>query len=140
MVFGGVDAVADVDNFGVDVGGGLLGLVVGYVFVEGLEIDILALCWDKHEAGVGARCDAYHGDLLHVGALVAGGLQSVERELGGDVLGGDVAAALSGAATLEKIMREKADVGLDVLGMDCLQGDDGCSGKTAGRGSRTNGL
>ena len=68
-----------------------------------------APCWrDQRESGFGQSGDSDHRNFLHVGAVVAGRLQSIQRELRGDVFGGDVAAALSGAAAFEQIVRQEA--------------------------------
>ena len=70
-------------------------------------------------------------DLLEVGAVVAGGLEAVEGELGGDVLGGQIAAAEAGAAAFQEVVGEEADVGADVFGVDGLLGrlDGGGQGR-----------
>ena len=54
-------------------------------------------------------------ELLEEGAVVAGGLEPALREVLGDVVGGLVVALLTGAAALELIAGEVAEV-LDVLG------------------------
>src|SRR5204863_7929396 len=110
-----LDAVADKNNFRVDVRRRLLRLVIGDVFVERLEGFGQAIRWNKRKASVSARRDPDHRNLLHVTALVAGRFQSIESELRGHVFGSQVASALSSAAAFEKIVREEADVGLDVL-------------------------
>jgi hypothetical protein len=56
--------------------------------------------------------------LLEVGAVVAAGFEAVEGELGGDVLGGDLAAAEAGAAAFEEIVGEELDVGADLFGIN----------------------
>ena len=66
----------------------------------------------------GKRGDADHGHFLEVGAVVTGGLQAVERELRGDVFGGDVAAALADAAAFEQVAREKLDVRANFFRID----------------------
>ncbi len=88
----------------------------------------------------GGGSDADHGDFLEIGAVVAGGLQAIEPELGGDVFGGDVAATLSGAAAFEEVEREEADVGADVLGIDFLEGGDGVGREMGGFDGRGLGL
>ena len=57
-------------------------------------------------------------DPLEVGAVVAAGLQAVERELGGDVLRGEVAAAQAGVAAFEQIVGEEFYVGSDLFRVD----------------------
>src|SRR5208282_1128471 len=123
------DAVADVDDFGFNIGFGLLRLIVGDILVEGLEVDFLALRGYETKTRVGAGRDADHGNLLQVGTVVARGLQAIERKLGGDVFGGNVAAALAGASSLKQIVGEEADMGLDAVGTNALQCGDGGRGK-----------
>ena len=53
------------------------------------------------QRGIGLRLDAHQRDLLEVGAVVAGRFGAGQRELGGDVLGGDIAAALADAAAFQ---------------------------------------
>ena len=70
---------------------------------------------------------------MQIGAIVAGRLQSIERELRRDVFGGNVASALAGAAAFEKIVGEEANVSLDVVGANALHGGDGGRGQGASR-------
>ncbi len=122
------DAVADEDDGGVDVDGGGEGavgdgVVVTVLEVVGVEHDadlaIGALGRDDGHGGFfGDGLHADHVDLLEVGAVVAAGFEAVEGELGGDVLGGDRAAAEAGAASFEEIVGEELDVGADLFGVD----------------------
>ena len=125
VVFGGFDAVAHVNDVGIDIRFGLLSLIVGYVLVERLEVERLPAGGDQREASVGAGREADHGDFLHIGAVFAGGLQAIERELGGNVFGGQVAATLAGAASFEKIVGKEAGLLLDVFRADVLHSVDG---------------
>ena len=79
------------------------------------------------------RGDADHGNLLHVGAVVARGLQTVQGELCGNVFRGDVTAPLSGAAALKQVVRQKAHMSTDAFGVNllkCRNGGGGESGPT----------
>src|SRR6266851_2036384 len=142
---GGGDAVADEDDGGIDVDGGGEravgdGVVVAVLEVDGVESDSDAfrLFGDERHGGFGG--DGIHADevdLLEVGAVVAAGFEAVEGELGGDVLGGYLAAAQAGAASFEEIVGEELDVGADLFGVDggfgCFDcGRDGL-GEGAGR-------
>ena len=59
--------------------------------------------------------------LLQIGAIVTGRLQAVQREFGGDVAGGNVAATRARAASLEQIARQKLHMRADPLRIDALQ-------------------
>ena len=122
------DAVADEDDGGVDVDGGGEGAVG-----DGVVVAIFEVVGVEHDAdlavGTLGRDDGHGGffgdglyadevDLLEVGAVVASGLEAVDGELGGDVFGGDFAAAEAGAASFEEIVGEKLDVGADLFGVD----------------------
>ena len=94
---------------------------------------------DGHGGFFGDGVHADHVDLLEVGAVVAAGFEAVEGELGGDVLGGDLAAAEAGAASFEEIVGEELDVGADLFGVDggfggFDGGRDGLLGLSAGGG------
>ena len=74
----------------------------------------------------GVSGDADHGNLLHISAVVTGRLEPVQRELRGNVFGGNVAATLPGPAALEQIVRQEAHVGTDTLSFNLLKcGDRG---------------
>jgi hypothetical protein len=125
---GRVDAVADEDDGGVDVDGGGEGavgdgVVVAVLEVDGVEGDAdLAVGTlgrdDGHGGFAGDGVHADEVDLLEPGAVVAAGFEAVEGELGGDVLGGDFAAAEARAASFEEIVGEEAHVGADLFGVD----------------------
>ena len=72
----------------------------------------------RHGGFGGDGVHADEVDLLEIGAVVAAGFEAVEGELGGDVLGGDLAAAEAGAASFEEIVGEELDVGADLFGVD----------------------
>ncbi len=125
FIFRGLDSVSDENDGGVYVVGGTLGFVVSDVLVERLELQGIPFVGDKIESGLGRRSDSDHGNFLKKSPVVAGRLQSSKPELGGDVFGGDVASALSGAAAFEKIKREITDVGADVFGVNFFERSDG---------------
>jgi hypothetical protein len=52
--------------------------------------------------------------------------------LGRDVLGGNITSTLAGAPALQKIKRQKTNVGADVLGINLLEGGNGGRGKVGG--------
>ena len=66
--------------------------------------------------------DTREGHALQIAAVVACGLESVERELPRDVVRRKVPAARAGAATLEQVIREKLDVRANPLGVDAADG------------------
>ena len=133
VVFGRFDAVADVDNLGVNIGFGLLGLIVGNVFVEWFEVERMkgrrTLRRNERETRVGAGRNANHRNFLQIRPVVAGRFQPIERKLRRDIFGGNVAPTLAGAASFEKIVGEEANMGLDVVGTNALHGGDGGRGK-----------
>ena len=132
VVFGRFDAIADVDDVGVNLGFGLLRLIVGDVIVERFEVERIkarTFGGNEREARVGAGRDADHRNFLQIGAVVAGGLQSIERKLRRDVFGGNVASTLAGAAPFEKVVGEEANMGLDVIRTNALHSGDGRRGK-----------
>ena len=104
-------------------------LIVGDIFVEWLQLVCGSIAGrvtgNEREPRVGARRDADHRNFLQIGTIVARRFQSIERKLRGDVLRGNVASALAGAASFEKIVRKKPDMGLDVVGTNALHGVDG---------------
>ncbi len=134
FVFGGLNSVSDENDGGVYVAGGALGFVVSDVFVERLEFEGVTFIGDEFESGFGRGSDPDHRHFLEVGPVVAGGLQSIEPELGGDVFGGKVASALASAAAFEKVERERADVGANMFGVNFFEGGNGRGGKVGGRG------
>jgi len=129
VVFRRFDSVADKNNFGIDIRLRLLGLVEGDVFVKRLQVHGLALPGDERELSFRQSGDADQRNLLHVGAVIAGGLETVFGKLGGDVFGGNVAAALSGTAALQQIVRQVAHVPANVFGCDGLKCDDRGAGQ-----------
>ena len=73
-------------------------------------------------------------DLLEVGAVVAGGLEAVEGELGRDVFCRKIASAKAGAAAFKEVVGEEANVCTDLF---CVDGRfSGLDGGRDGRGLR----
>jgi hypothetical protein len=72
--------------------------------------------------------DGVEGNALEISAVVARRLNSSERELGGNVFGGQLPAAGAGTAAFEQIEREEADMGTNLLRID------GDGGGASGRG------
>ena len=68
----------------------------------------------------GKVCTPIKVDFLQIGAVIAGGLQAIQRELGGDVVCRDLAAARAGAASLEQVVGQEAHVRADALRIDPL--------------------
>ena len=68
------------------------------------------------------RLHAGEIDALQIAAIVAGGLQTIERKLRRDVVRRDIAAARTRAPPLEQIVREELDVRADPLRADSLHG------------------
>ena len=128
VVFRRFDAVADEDDVGVHIRLGLLSLVVGDVFIERLQIHRLALLGHQRKLGVGQGRDADQGHFLHVSAVISGGLQSVFGKLRGDVLRGNVAAALARAAAFQQIVRQIANMPANVIGGDGLEAPNAVPG------------
>ena len=118
VIFRSFDAVAHIDNFGIDIGLRLLGLIVGDILVERLQIHRRAVLGQQHKLGLRQSCDSHQRNLLQVRSVVAGRLQSVFGKLCGYIFGCDVAAALAGAAAFEQIMRQKADMPANVFRID----------------------
>ena len=69
---------------------------------------------------VGLWLDADQRHILEVGAVVAGGLGADQRELRGEVLGGQLAAARADAAPFQQIARQELDVSADPVSGDLL--------------------
>src|SRR5581483_6228231 len=81
VVFGSVDSIADKNNRRVHICLRLLLLVVRDVIIERLEIGALAIGRDQRKRSRRQWSDTYHWHLLHVSAVIAGRLQSVELKL-----------------------------------------------------------
>ena len=94
---------------------------MGHIFGEQLEFPGTPVGGNQRKCGFRRRSDADHGDLLHVGAVVAGGLQAVQGELRGNVLRRNIAAALPGAAPFEQVVGQEAHMSADVLSIDFLK-------------------
>src|SRR5215831_14092688 len=135
VVFGGVDAVTDEDNRRVYVGCGLAGFVFRNDLAAVDEIDGLPIFRDE-----GKLCFVFDGmdgeerDLLEEGVVVAGRLEAVKGELGGNVFGGELVATSAGAAAFQQIERQEANVSADSLRVD------GCGGGAGNRRQAGNGV
>ena len=88
------DAVAHEDGLAFEARIGALRLAVAHKVVAPLEVDALAP-YGAAQGGVGLGLDADQRDLLVVGAVLARGFCSGQRELSGDVFRRKFAAALS---------------------------------------------
>ena len=88
--------------------------------------------------------DGIEWNLLKIGAIVAGRLEAIQSELGGDILRGQLSSTLARPSTLEQIVREKLDVGANLLRIDAVGGlphfgrhaGDAGNGRGLGRGER----
>src|SRR4029077_1183804 len=125
VVLGCMNAVADINYRRIDLGLRLLGLVVGHVVVEDLQVHGGTAGGHQRERGLGHGGDAGHGHFVHVSAVIACGFKSVDRELGRDVFGGDVASALARASAFQQVMGQEAYVGADPLGIDSFHCSEG---------------
>ena len=134
LVLWRIDAIADEDDGGAEVGGGLAGLVLGDDLRAVVQRDRLAACWDEGEFGL--VLDGVHGvegHALEVGSVVARRLHAGEGKLRGDVFGGQFGSARAGPAAFKQIEREKAHVGADLFRID------GPGGGAGGRGQAGDG-
>ncbi len=133
-VFRRLDAIADEDDGRVDVDPGGLGLVVGHVVIAELQIQRTAVF--RLQGGSRRRQCVHAGefDLLQVAAAVPRRFQAVEREFRGDVLCRNVAAPRTGPAALEQVIRQKAHVRTNALGIDAPHGGRHVDGKPEFRG------
>ena len=115
--------MADEDDGGVDGGALGVGLVVGdEVGAEGEGGGCGGFCAgtrDEGKVGVrGDRGDADEGDLLQVGAVVAGRKEASGAEGLGDVSGRHLAAGLAGATALKGVAAEHFDRCAQAFGVD----------------------
>ena len=114
-----MDAVANEDDWCVNVSGWLAGLIFrNNVGVVGQGDWRTAGAGDREGAFVLKRVDGVKRNLLKPASVVARRRKAVQRELRGDVFGGKLIAARAGAAAFQQVEREKAHVGTHVLGVD----------------------
>ena len=64
----------------------------------------LAPLRNESESSFGQSRDSHQGHLLHIRAVVSSRFQAVLGELGRDVFGGEVPAALTGATPFQQVM------------------------------------
>ena len=119
LVFGRGDAVACKHSLRLEGCVCLLGLAHAHEIGEPLEVDRRA-GGGRGEGGIGLSLDAHERDFLEVAAVVARRFGAGERELGGDILGGDIAAPLADAAAFEQVAGEEAVVCANALSGDVL--------------------
>ena len=105
VVLGRLNSVSHKNNVGINIGLGLLRVVVSNVLVERAQIHGLALPGHERKLSFGERRDSDQGHSLHVCAVISGRLQAVFGELGGNIFRGDLAAALARPASLQQIVR-----------------------------------
>src|ERR1700685_3637371 len=117
VVCGGFDSESDENDWRIDVGDFGLCFVVDGEIVEEFEADCIAASgfWDEAELRAWQRFHRNHRHVLEKRTAVAGGFQSIRFELCADVFGGEVSAALAGAAAFEQIARQKFNVGANHL-------------------------
>ncbi len=118
LVFGCFNSVADEDDGRIDLDAVGLGLVAGNVVLAQLQGHCRTLPRRPGRRGAqqGLCADEIH--LLQEGAVVAGGLQAVQRELRCDVIRGDIPAARAGGAALEQIIGQESHVLCDAMRID----------------------
>ena len=119
-----VDAVADEDDAGLDIGrrieAGRLDDDLGAIGPS-----LLAGRTADRQLRRAVEPGLAQGDALEPAAVLGAGLKASDRHLGRDVLGGDFVATLAGAATLEQVVRQEGHVGLDPLWREHRGGDYG---------------
>jgi hypothetical protein len=99
------DAVADEDDRRIQRADRRERLVGGRIVVAELQQQRCATGWQQLEVRLRRyRLHADEVDLLQIGAVIATGLQSHERELRCNVLGCKLAAAQTGIAALEEVV------------------------------------
>ena len=111
---------------------GLAGLVLGDDVGTVLQVHGLA-CVGRREGELCLVLQGVHGverHALEVRVVVAGGLHALERELGSDVLGGQLVSARAGTAAFEQIERQELHVGADFFWVDGGSGGAGGGGQT----------
>ncbi len=86
--------------------------------VEPAEGDRLAVIRDDGELRLRLRFRADQLDFLKVCSVVAGGLGSQERELGGEIVGGEFASASADSTPFQQIARKKLDVRANTIAGD----------------------
>jgi hypothetical protein len=118
VIFRRVDAVTREHDGRIDVDGLGSSLVADDVVGAARQIGRRAVRGNQGGRGAVQRLCAGEIDALQITAVVAGGLQAIERELRGDIAGGDIAAACAGAAPLQQIVRQELNVGANPVGTD----------------------
>src|SRR5205823_12229833 len=134
-----VYSVSDIDDLRIDVVRIVLGLVVGNVILQRFQFLRIAFIGRKFECRFRGGRDSHKRNLLKKSSVIAGGLQSIKPELRGNIFGGNVTAALSGASPFEQIVRKKTYVRSNVLGINLLHGRNCCRWKV-GRGGSGSGF
>ena len=111
--------MAHEDRLGLEVG--LRLLLLGDADEVGApgEVDRFAFSGDGQFGFIPPSEYSNQGDVLEVTAA-GGGFRAGQRELGGDVLGGEIAAASADATTFQQITGEEFCVGADTVGGDFL--------------------
>ena len=132
-----MDAIANEDNRSVKIGGGLPGLILGNNLSAIGEWNRIAVGGNKGESRfVFDGVDSHERDGLKKSAVVARGLNAREGELRGNVLGGQLCAALARTTALKQIKREETDVSADLLRINSGSGGTSAFGKAGDFGNR----
>jgi hypothetical protein len=113
------DAVADKHRFGLYLGECLLHFAVADPVRQPAQFGGGAAAGHLEGCGV-ERLHPGELEVLKVGAVISGWLRARQRELRGNVLGGEIAAAGSHAATFEKIARQQAGMRGNALRLNCF--------------------
>ncbi len=103
-ILGCNDAVADEHDGRIDVHAVRLPLIAGHVVLAEFQLQRAAVLRVQGGGRCRQRVHAGELDFLQVAAVVARRLQAIQGELRGNVLRGDVAAAGTGAASLEQVV------------------------------------
>ncbi len=119
-IFRRLDAVADKHDRRVDIDAVGLRLVADHEVIGELQGERVALRRLQRRRGGRLGLHADEIDSLQIAAVIAGGLQAVQRKLRRNVVGRNVAAACSGAAPLEQIIGQESHVRSDSPCVDAL--------------------
>ena len=114
------DAMAHEHGIGLEFGQRFLLVSYANEVVEPAKGDLVAAGGCSRELGRRLRVDAGQGEFLKVSAVIAGRLGSQQRELRGDVLGGEFAAARADASAFEQIAGQKLHVSADAGACDLV--------------------